>query len=64
MPTDFWSSPRLLEPLADLFNNYFDPKLPVQPADLTVASGAVTCLDTLLWNVCDEGDGVLIPGPY
>ena len=64
MPTDIWGSPRLLELLADLFNNYFDPKLPVQPVHLAVASGAATCMDTLLWNAGDEGDGVFIPGPY
>ncbi|KAF6240568.1 hypothetical protein HO173_001238 [Letharia columbiana] len=64
MPTDFWGNPRLLKLLANLFNNYFAPKIPVQQAHIAVSSGAATCLDTLLWNICNEGDGVLIPGPY
>lgn len=64
MPTEFWGNPRLLKLLANLFNNYFAPKTPVQQAHIAVSSGAATCLDTLLWNICNEGDGVLIPGPY
>ena len=64
MPTDFWGDPTLLKLLADLFNGYFNPRTPVQSTHIAVASGAAACLDTLLWNICDEGDGVLIPGPY
>ena len=64
MPTDFWGNPRLLKLLANLFNRYFAPKIPVRQAHIAVSSGAANCLDTLLWNICDEGDGVLIPGPY
>lgn len=63
MPTDFWGNPRLLKLLANLFNKYHAPIRAVQPAHITVSSGAATCLDTILWNICDEGDGVLVPAP-
>jgi len=64
MPTDLWGDPRLLELLANLFNSFFYPKLRVRSSHIGIASGAAASLDTLLWNVCNEGDGVLIPGPY
>ena len=54
----------LLQPLADLFNAYFNPAVRVAAAHIAVASGAAACLDNILWNICDEGDAVLIPGPY
>jgi aspartate/methionine/tyrosine aminotransferase len=28
------------------------------------ASGASGCIDALLYNICDPGDGILLPGPY
>jgi len=29
-----------------------------------VAPGASGCIDSLLYNICDPGDGILLPGPY
>ena len=31
---------------------------------ITVAPGAAFALDALLYNICDPGDGVLVPTPY
>ncbi|KAK2736585.1 hypothetical protein FQN55_001599 [Onygenales sp. PD_40] len=60
----FAGEPRLLESLAQLFNNYFNPCVPVRPHHLVTAPGAESCLDALLYNICDPEDGVLVPGPY
>ena len=70
----FTSSTRLLEALSDLFNertpdwpdNSASP-LPikkVEPDHIAIASGATGILDELFWNICDEGDGVLLSAPY
>ncbi|PGH11892.1 hypothetical protein AJ79_04584 [Helicocarpus griseus UAMH5409] len=59
----FAGEPTLLESLAQLFNNYFNPCIPVQPHHLVAAPGAKSCLDALLYNICDPEDGVLVPGP-
>ncbi|OAX85396.1 hypothetical protein ACJ72_00207 [Emergomyces africanus] len=54
----------LLESLANLFNNYFNPCIPVSPHHITTGPGATGCLDALLGKLCEPGDGVLVPGPY
>lgn len=53
----------MLECLARLFNNYFNPCIPVSRSHIATAPGAAGCLDALLYNICNAGDGVLIPGP-
>lgn len=54
----------VLQAFARFFNTYFNPHIPVEPSHLTTAPGAASCLDALLYNICDPGDGVLVPGPY
>jgi aspartate/methionine/tyrosine aminotransferase len=54
----------LIEALASFFNQYFNPHVPVLPAHIAVAPGAAASLDALLYNICDPGEGVLVPGPY
>lgn len=29
-----------------------------------MAPGAASCIDALLYNICEAGDGILLPGPY
>lgn len=70
----FTSSTRLLEAIADLFNERHSdwpeaeksplPLNKVQPDHIAIASGATGVLDELFWNICDEGDGVLLSLPY
>ncbi|EEH33262.2 hypothetical protein PAAG_04315 [Paracoccidioides lutzii Pb01] len=60
----FAGEPTLLKSLAQLFNNYFNPYEPVRPHHIVTAPGAKSCLDALLYNICDPEDGVLVPGPY
>ena len=31
---------------------------------ITIAPGSAFALDALLYNICDPGDGVLVPTPY
>ncbi|KAF2179236.1 PLP-dependent transferase [Zopfia rhizophila CBS 207.26] len=63
-PRGFSGDPDLLDAYSKFFNTYFKPHKPVQPSHLATAPGAMACIDTLLYNICDPGDGVLIPGPY
>lgn len=63
-PTGFAGDPALLDALAHFFNAYFSPHIPVESAHLTTAPGAASSLDGLLYNICEPGDGVLVPGPY
>ncbi|OJD14967.1 hypothetical protein AJ78_04750 [Emergomyces pasteurianus Ep9510] len=60
----FLGGPTLLGSLANLFNNYFNPCIPVSPHHIVTGPGAKSCLDALLCRICDPEDGVLVPGPY
>lgn len=53
-----------MDALAALFNKYFDPLVPVLPSHLATAPGANASIDALLYNICEAGDGILIPSPY
>ncbi|CAD6594220.1 MAG: hypothetical protein ASARMPREDX12_008481 [Alectoria sarmentosa] len=63
-PRGFWGDPELLEILAEVFNKYFKAHATVEPNNVVVGPGAAACLDAILYNICDSGDGVLVPCPY
>lgn len=63
-PRAFAGFPEVLEAFASFFNSYFHPHIPVEAAHLATAPGAASCLDTLFYNICDPGDGILVPAPY
>ncbi|RMZ66210.1 aminotransferase -like [Pyrenophora seminiperda CCB06] len=63
-PRGFAGDPDLLKAYANHFNEYFSPHIPVEPSHLATAPGAAACIDALLYNICEAGDGVLVPGPY
>ncbi|KAL9084060.1 MAG: hypothetical protein Q9165_008261 [Trypethelium subeluteriae] len=63
-PRAFAGFPEVLDALSRFFNAYFEPSKPVEVSHLATAPGAASCLDTLLYNICDPGEGVLVPGPY
>jgi aspartate/methionine/tyrosine aminotransferase len=63
-PRGFSGDPDLLKTYADFFNGYFKPHKPVEPSHLATAPGAMASVDTLLYNICDPGEGILTPGPY
>lgn len=62
-PGGLAGDPDLLTSLAEFFNDHFKPHIPVLEHHLAVAPGAAGCLDALIYNICDAGDGILIPAP-
>ncbi|KAI0886469.1 1-aminocyclopropane-1-carboxylate synthase [Annulohypoxylon maeteangense] len=63
-PRGFAGDPDLLDAFAGFFNTYFSPAVPVLPSHLATAPGAASCIDALLYNICEPGDGILMPGMY
>ena len=63
-PAGFSGDPELLSALSGFFNIYFRPQVQVLPSHIALAPGAAGCVDAALFNICDDGDGILIPGPY
>ncbi|PYH40407.1 pyridoxal phosphate-dependent aminotransferase [Aspergillus saccharolyticus JOP 1030-1] len=60
----FFGDAGLLELLAGVFQNHFRPYASVHPDHIAVTAGAAAGLDALLYNICNPGDGVLVPCPY
>ncbi|MCJ1251406.1 hypothetical protein MMC30_008639 [Trapelia coarctata] len=63
-PLGFGGDPALLGALASFFDTYFHPSIPVSSQHVVVTAGASSCLDGLLYSICDPGDSVLVPVPY
>lgn len=63
-PDGFTGDSALVEALATFFNDYFKPNIPVASSHIATAPGAAASLDALLYNICEPGDGVLVPGPF
>ncbi|KAI1317924.1 PLP-dependent transferase [Xylariaceae sp. FL0255] len=62
-PNGLAGDSELLESLSDFFNYHFEPHVQVEPDHVVTAPGAAFALDALLHNICDVGDGILIPAP-
>lgn len=52
------------EAFAAFFNKYFDPVSKVETRDIVVTPGASSCLDSLLFSICEAGDSILVLAPY
>jgi aspartate/methionine/tyrosine aminotransferase len=63
-PRAFAGYPEILDAFSAFLNTHFHPKIPVEISHIATAPGAASCIDTLLYNICDPGDGLLVPGPY
>ncbi|KAF3058033.1 putative inactive 1-aminocyclopropane-1-carboxylate synthase-like protein 2 [Daldinia childiae] len=63
-PDGFAGDVELLKALASFFNSYFKPHVPVEVEHIATAPGAAFALDALLYNICEPGDAVLVPGPF
>lgn len=63
-PSGLAGDPDLIEALAEFYNRFFNPLIPVLSDHIVVGPGAAGCIDALLVNICDPGDAVLIPAPY
>ncbi|KAF2280365.1 PLP-dependent transferase [Westerdykella ornata] len=56
-------APELLASIAKFYNYFFSPSLPVEPQHLVVGPGCSAILDTLINDICDAGDGLLVAAP-
>ncbi|KAK1243184.1 hypothetical protein MKX07_003812 [Trichoderma sp. CBMAI-0711] len=56
-------TPKLLESLSEFFNHFFSPWIPVRPEHIVTGTGCSAVLDTLINDICDEGDGLLVTAP-
>jgi aspartate/methionine/tyrosine aminotransferase len=50
--------------LAAFFNNHFNPVDSVSPEQIAITPGASEALETLVFHICDPGEGILIATPY
>lgn len=55
---------QVLAAFASFFNQFFSPSIPIEPDHVVTFSGASTCLDGLLYAICDEGDSIILPSPF
>ncbi|KAH0490129.1 hypothetical protein TgHK011_001612 [Trichoderma gracile] len=53
----------LLGSLSVFFNHFFSPRTPVRPEHIVTGTGCSSVLDTLINDICDEGDGLLVTAP-
>ncbi|KAL1405968.1 hypothetical protein Q8F55_007650 [Vanrija albida] len=59
-----WGSRRINAALATFLNEYFDPAEEVKPDQLITGVGCSAVLDQLFYTLMDEGEAVLLAGPY
>ncbi|KAB8268857.1 pyridoxal phosphate-dependent transferase [Aspergillus minisclerotigenes] len=63
-PKGFFGDATLLDLLASTVNTHFRPHSQVVADNIAVTAGAAAGLDAILYNICNPGDGVLVPCPY
>ncbi|KAL4969535.1 aminotransferase gliI [Aspergillus stella-maris] len=56
--------PELLRAAAGFFNRFLKAKVPVLPEHIVSGAGVSSLLENVLYDVCDQGEGVLIETPY
>ncbi|KAL7952876.1 PLP-dependent transferase [Trichoderma compactum] len=56
-------TPELRESLSTFFNHFFSPMVPIQPEHIVTGTGCSAVLDTLIHDICDTGDGLLVTAP-
>ncbi|PRW59463.1 1-aminocyclopropane-1-carboxylate synthase [Chlorella sorokiniana] len=56
--------PQLQAAMARLLERFLLPGFTVDPSKLCISAGCTAIIDNLIYALCDEGDGVLIPAPY
>lgn len=50
--------------LAAFFNSYLNPVHAVKPEHIVLTAGGSDAIESILYAVCNDGDSVIIPGPY
>jgi aspartate/methionine/tyrosine aminotransferase len=56
-------TPELLAAISRFFNHFFSPKIPVRPEHVVTGPGCSAVLDTLINDICDDSDGLLVSAP-
>jgi aspartate/methionine/tyrosine aminotransferase len=49
--------------MAKFFNDWFSPAIPIEPSEIMAANGVSGLLNILAFNICDAGEGMIIPVP-
>lgn len=60
---DTQHSPHLPAAAAQFLNHFLHPRIPLSPANILAGNGLTSLLDTLFFNLADEGNVVLVPTP-
>ncbi|KAJ5389309.1 putative inactive 1-aminocyclopropane-1-carboxylate synthase-like protein 2 [Penicillium cataractarum] len=55
--------PELLNASASFFNRFFTPHVAVLPEHIVTSTGCASILETLIFSICDAGDGLLLETP-
>ncbi|TWU74044.1 hypothetical protein ED733_002568 [Metarhizium rileyi] len=53
----------LLQAISGFVNHFFSPKSLVLPEHIVTGAGCSSVIDTLLNDICDEGDGIMVTAP-
>lgn len=60
---DTQHTPELLAAATGFLNRFFHPRVPLAPTNILAGNGLTSLLDTLFFNLADEGNVVLVPTP-
>lgn len=60
---DTQQSPELPAAAASFLNHFFHPRVPLAPNNILAGNGLTSLLDTLFFNLADEGNVILVPTP-
>jgi aspartate/methionine/tyrosine aminotransferase len=55
--------PGLLNISASFFNRFFSPRVPVLPEHIITSTGCASILETLIFSICNSGEGLLLATP-
>lgn len=64
MPRPGGGDTALREALTSFFNTFFKPIHPVKPEHVVLTAGAIDAIENVIHAVCDDGDSIIVPGPY
>ncbi|KAK1926199.1 pyridoxal phosphate-dependent transferase [Papiliotrema laurentii] len=59
-----WGSRRINHALSGFYNEWFHPADPVLPEHIITGVGCSAVLDQLFYTLMDEGEAILLAGPY
>jgi aspartate/methionine/tyrosine aminotransferase len=55
--------PGLLHVSASFFNRFFSPQVTILPEHIVTSTGCSSVIETLIFSICDTGDGILLETP-